>query len=319
MNSNTRNFKIGIFVLVGLIILTIGIVLFGGGKLFREKYVIETYFDQSVQGLDVGAPLKFQGVEVGTVSQIHFVFNDYKTTDKQYVLVRADVYEDSFRGGEGRRLADEYNDIGTFLDILIQKGLRLQLSPQGITGVAFLNMVYVDPNKFQSLEIDWKPKYIYVPSSPGTITIIAQAVENLSENIDLLIAKLQKSIDDANIAQLSEDLITLINNLNDTSTSLNSVLESKEFNSSMEHIQSALSNIDSATTDLPQTVDNLSKTILTIKRLSVRQHQGLDEIIQDLKHSTESIRDILDTGKRQPSWILFGDPPPPVNVIKDEK
>ena len=266
MNSNTRNFKIGIFVIVGLLILAIGIVLFGGGKLFREKYVIETYFDQSVQGLDVGAPLKFQGVEVGTVSQIHFVFNDYRTTDKQYVLVRADVYEDSFRGGEGRRLADEYNDIETFLDILIQKGLRLQLSPQGITGVAFLNMVYVDPNKFQSLKIDWEPKYIYVPSSPGTITIIAQAVENLSENIDLLIAKLQKSIDDANIAQLSEDLITLINNLNDTSTSLNSVLESKEFNSSMEHIQSALSNIDSATTDLPQTVDNLKQNDINDKK-----------------------------------------------------
>ena len=173
MSNKANNFKIGLFILIGMIVIVIGIILFGGGKFFREKYTIETYFDQSVQGLDVGAPLKFYGVQIGNVSNIHFVFNDYQTY-KQYVLVRADIFPDSIKGGAGRRLADEYEDIGVFLNELTEKGLRLELSSQGITGVAFLNMVYTEPDKFPAYDIEWKPKYPYIPSAPGKITIITE-------------------------------------------------------------------------------------------------------------------------------------------------
>ena len=74
MSQKPNYFKIGLFVIAGTLVLAIAIIIFGGGKYFEETYILETYFEQSVQGLDVGAPIKFQGVQVGNISEIGFVF-----------------------------------------------------------------------------------------------------------------------------------------------------------------------------------------------------------------------------------------------------
>ena len=65
-------FKVGIFVIIGSLLIVSGIVLFGAGKFLKKKIIIESYFNQSVQGLEVGAPLKFQGVQIGNVREIGF-------------------------------------------------------------------------------------------------------------------------------------------------------------------------------------------------------------------------------------------------------
>ncbi len=316
MSSKTSNFKIGLFVLIGLILVIITVILFGGGKFFKEKYTIETYFDQSVQGLDVGAALKFNGVQIGDVSEIHFVFNDYET-NKQYVLVRANIYPDLVRRGGGRRLADVHEDVGVFLNKLVKKGLRLELASQGITGVAFLNMVYIEPDKFPAYDIEWKPEYPYIPSKPGTITIITEAIENLSEDVGSLINELRKSLKDANIAKIGQDLDKLIIDFNRTATNLNTILESEEVGSSLKHLSSALANIDKSTTNLPQTLSELSKIMLNIKRLTLRQQQDIDNILQNIIATTQKLTEMLNTGKRQPSWMLFGNPPPKINEVSE--
>ncbi|NIT13388.1 MAG: MCE family protein, partial [Candidatus Dadabacteria bacterium] len=248
MSSKTSNFKIGLFIIIGMIVTVIGIVLFGGGEFLRERYTVETYFDQSVQGLDVGAPLKFNGVQIGNVSEIHFVFNDYNT-NKQYVLVRANIFPDSVARGGGRRIADEYEDVGVFLNELVEKGLRLELSSQGITGVAFLNMVYVEPEKFPPYDIEWKPKYPYIPSAPGAITVITQSIENLTASLE--------SID---FKELSEDLRALISDIDSVSNNLNQILESDDVRSSITNLRKVMENLNSASEKLPRTINQLNKT-----------------------------------------------------------
>ncbi|MCI0481858.1 MAG: MlaD family protein, partial [Candidatus Dadabacteria bacterium] len=102
MSQKPNYFKIGLFVVLALVILAGAIIFFGGGKFFEEKVTVETYFDQSVQGLSVGSSLEFQGVQIGNVSYIGFAFNEYKT-NRQYVLVRAEIYGDKVAGkGKGR-------------------------------------------------------------------------------------------------------------------------------------------------------------------------------------------------------------------------
>ena len=96
-------FKIGLFVIAATLLLAAAIIIFGGGKFFEKKTTIETYFDQSVQGLNVGASLEFQGVQIGNVSYIGFVFNEYHTK-KTYVLVRAEIYLDKVAGEGKKRL-----------------------------------------------------------------------------------------------------------------------------------------------------------------------------------------------------------------------
>ena len=68
--ENLRYFKIGLFVIGATIIAIFGVVALGVGTVFKTKNLVETYIEESVQGLDVGSPVKFRGVLVGKVDEV---------------------------------------------------------------------------------------------------------------------------------------------------------------------------------------------------------------------------------------------------------
>jgi len=313
MSRKANYFKIGAFVIIGLAIAVIGIVVFGAGKFFRHKIMIETYFDQSVQGLNVGAPLKYQGVQVGNVKEIGFAFNYYQTS-YTYVVVRAEIQQELV--GERKslgRIPTEEERISRIKE-LIETGLRLQLDSQGITGVAFLNLANLDPKRFPPLKIDWEPESLYIPSAPGTITQITQAVENLTgtlETIDIkgmtdkvnqILVSTDKAIEDAQIPVIAKDVRELLDALENNSKRLDSILESQE-------VKQTLKN-------LSQTLENVNTASRKFNRFSSTQREELDRILEDIRATTENLRELTDTVKRYPSWFLFGNPPPPLNEVK---
>ena len=63
MSAKANYFKIGVFTLSSAALALVGIVVLGAGTLFERSIMMETYIDESVQGLDVGAPIKFRGVK----------------------------------------------------------------------------------------------------------------------------------------------------------------------------------------------------------------------------------------------------------------
>ncbi|KRT64234.1 MAG: paraquat-inducible ABC-type transporter [Candidatus Dadabacteria bacterium CSP1-2] len=313
MSRKANYFKIGAFVIIGFAIAVIGIVVFGAGKFFRHKIMIETYLNQSVQGLNVGAPLKYQGVQVGNVTEIGFAFN-YYPTPYTYVVVRAEIQQELV--GERKslgRIPTEEERVSRIKE-LIEQGFRLQLDSQGITGVAFLNMVHLDPKRFPPLKIDWEPESLYIPSAPGVITQITEAIENLTgtlETIDIkgmtdkvnqILVNTDKAIEDAQIPLIAQDIRELLEVLENSSKRLDSILHSKE-------VQQTLTN-------LSQTLENINTTSRKVSRFTSSERHELDRIIEDLRVTTENLRELTDTAKRYPSWFLFGNPPPPLNEVK---
>lgn len=307
MSQKPNFFKIGLFVVLALLILAGAIIFFGGGKFFEEKTTIETYFDQSVQGLSVGASLEFQGVQIGNVSYIGFAFNEYKT-NRQYVLVRAQIYSNKIAGkGKGRLYETDKARVEGFKE-MISQGLRLQLASQGITGIAFLNAVYLDPKRYPALEHEWKPEYQYIPSAPGTITQITETIEQLSDSIDnidfkqiseeieKLVVSLNKTVEDAKVGELSKDLKELIRSLNSTVTELDTMLKSND-------AKQTLANVTAITSDLRTALNR------TDRLLSSREH-SLKLTMENIERVTEDARELMDMLKKYPSWVLFGNPPP---------
>src|SRR5574341_165023 len=303
MSRKANYFKIGAFVIIGFAIAVIGIVVFGAGKFFRHKIMIETYFDQSVQGLNVGAPLKYQGVQVGNVKEIGFAFNYYPTS-YTYVVVRAEIQQELV--GERKslgRIPTEEERVSRIKE-LIEKGFRLQMDSQGITGVAFLNMVQLDPNRFPPMKTDWQPEYLYIPSAPGTITQITEAIENLTgtlETIDIkgmtdkvnqILVNTNKLIEDAQIPAISQDIRGLLEALEGNSKKLDSILESQE-------VKQTLKN-------LSQTLENVNTASRKFNRFSSTQREELDRILEDIRATTENLRELSDTAKKYPSWFIFG-------------
>jgi phospholipid/cholesterol/gamma-HCH transport system substrate-binding protein/paraquat-inducible protein B len=326
MSAKTNYYKIGVFVIVGFIIVVIGIIVFGAGKFFRAKVTIETYFNQSVQGLDVGAPLKFQGVQIGNVSEISFVFN-YYNTEYDYVLVRAEIYPELVgprlsRGGILPEL--ERKDL---LKAMIDKGLRLELASQGVTGVAFLNMLYLDPKRYTPLKIDWEPDYFYVPSAPGTITLITQALEDLTQTIqsidikgiadkvDLLLVNTNKVVEDAQVAAVSQDIRRLVASLENNSKRLDAIMGSEEVQQSLKDASKALQNINVASQELPRTIAEFNRGLSSLNTFTASQQQEIEIILDEIRRVSENLSELMDTARKYPSWVLFGNPPPRLDEV----
>ena len=307
MGQKPNFFKIGLFVIAGTLVLAIAIIIFGAGKFFEEKYVVETYFDQSVQGLEVGAALKFQGVQVGNISEIGFVFQEYDT-DYQYVIVRADIYPNRGRSHGKPKMFIDDTDRQRGLEKMIEKGLRLQLASQGVTGIAFLNAVYLDPELYPPLNIDWKPDFPYIPSAPGTIEQITQTIEKLtktiesinfkeiSDDVEQLVVTLNMAVQQADIPQLSKDMQNLLVSLDKAVVNTDKILQSKD-------VKKTLANIS-------QTTEELKATLRRTDRLIQNREHNVQTILQNVERISEDVREFMVTVKRYPSWVLFGEPPP---------
>lgn len=316
MNNKPNFFKIGLFVILGTLILAGAIIFFGAGKFFEEKYVVETYFDQSVQGLSVGAALTFQGVQVGNISEIGFVFQDYDT-DRQYVLVRAEIYPNKGRHRGKPKLFIDDSNREKGLKRMIDKGLRLQLASQGVTGIAFLNAVYLEPESYPPLNIDWKPDYPYIPSAQGTIAQITQMIEKLtktiesidfkeiSDDVEQLVVTLNMAVQQADIPQVSSDLQELLVTLNQTVSNTDKIIKSKD-------LKETLANI-------AQTTEELKVTLRRTDRLIQNRENNVGAILQNVERISEDLGEFMITLRRYPSWVLFGEPPPHIGHEKKEE
>lgn len=327
MSRKAHYYRIGVFVIIGFVITVVGIVVFGAGKFFRTKIIIETYFDQSVQGLEVGAPVKYRGVQIGNVKEISLVFNHYKT-EYNYVLVRSEIYPKAIGIQKTLGRMPTKEEHRKAVKLLIEKGLRLKLDSAGITGVAFLNLVYLDPKQYPPLKIDWKPEYMYIPSAPGTIAVVTQAIENftrkletidvegITDKVNQILVNANKAIEDAQIAALSKDIRGLVGSLNTNSKNFNSIMQSKEVRQSLKDLSQALANINTASSEFPKTVAGVDRSVSEFSRFTSSQQPEVEQIIWNIKQITENLRELTDTAKRYPSWVLFGNPPPRLDEVK---
>src|SRR5215831_7143669 len=226
MSLKANYFKLGLFVIGAVIAGVIVLVVIGSGRWFQPKLTIETYFNESVQGLDVGSKLKYRGVAIGDVTRIGFSYNKYQldrpmTQRVRYVLVEAQI-QPKLLGG--RAATGDLTDLAN-AKAEVEKGLRIRLAPQGITGTSYLEIDYVDPPP-PLLPIDWTPDNIYIPSSPSTVTQIVSAASDILET-------LRKLDLDATLANLNRLLVTANNRISavdaaDISASTSRVLHKLE-------------------------------------------------------------------------------------------
>jgi len=66
----TTSFFIGLFVLLGVIAIVGSIIWLGSSQFMKERKFYVTYVDGSVQGLEQGGAVKYQGVPVGNIKKI---------------------------------------------------------------------------------------------------------------------------------------------------------------------------------------------------------------------------------------------------------
>lgn len=237
--AHNNYFKIGVFVLTGVGLLVAVIVIVAGSALFEKRISAETYFNESVQGLDIGAPVKYRGVTIGRVKSIGFVKDKYPPPEGfphpwRYVYVEMDLHPRALAG-----LDLPFNDHNAIIEQIISSGMRIRLTTQGLTGVAFLELSFYDPLLNPPLPINWTPRELYFPSAPSTLSRIESALESMgrfmrdidtidfkeiAKTINGLIHSMDKALADANVKDFGQLLVQSTTELRDALKRVNKIV-----------------------------------------------------------------------------------------------
>ncbi|TGL59366.1 MCE family protein [Leptospira ognonensis] len=306
-SANSSYLKVGIFVLASFFILIGFIVTFTASAFFQRSVKLETYFDESVQGLDIGSPVKHRGVKVGSVEGITFVQNEYKSklNEEQselygrYVVIKMSV-PDFVKETSG-------DDMKHTVERMIQSGLRVRLASQGLTGTAYLEVDYLNPEKNPPLAISWTPKTIYIPSAPSTISRFTASVDKffdklekadvsrILEGVDDLIKNLNATVTQANLGAISKEAVGLLSDLRKTNQEVKSLIAQPE-------LQNTPKKLD-------QTITQLQGTIKRLDTILASNQGDIGSAIENLRIASEDLKEVTANAKKYPSQLLFGEAP----------
>lgn len=325
MSSRANYFKIGLFVLSAAIIAVAGLIVFGSRSFWQEKIYAESYFEQSVQGLDVGSPVKFRGVQIGRVESIGLVSAAYATRQR-YVLVRFSLYRDAFGAPDQARLAD-------FIEEEVARGLRIRLAFPGVTGTAYLETDYVDEPRPTAPLIDWQPMYPFLPSMPSTIARYSEAIDGILKNIDQIdlqrlgsgldqvLSAVSELLESGQAEEIGHQTLGLITDLRSTARRLDRLLADTEdpLGEALQRLPETIRKYDQLATrlntlagDLPEATVPLGATLQQFNALLAREQPKIGAILSNLQQVAENLREMTDDGRLHPARMFFGAPPPPV-------
>ena len=313
MIGQPNYFKIGMFVIAAFLLLAAALIYLGADRMMRPKVFLETYVDGTVQGVDIGSPVKFRGVQIGRISRIDFVFNEYGTEPggtgrNDYVFLEMEIYRKLFRGmftGDAEQILND----------AVKQGLRVMLQPQGITGLNFAELNYVpQPERAPPLKIWWTPRRQYIPSAPGTLTSMLDSVNRIMDSFGSL-----------DVGDTLKELNAVMQNFNTALTRLQSNLDEMNLTETGANLQKLVDEMRNKVAALP--VDQLTedgRKMMTTVTAAAGEMQGLVDrledspllneravggIIDDFESTAENFRILSENLRDTPSLILWGKPP----------
>jgi paraquat-inducible protein B len=324
---NTLFLRVGMLALA-TIALAIGFILYlTAGQFGRQSDYFETYVGESIVGLDVGASVRFRGVQIGRVTEISLAAALYDMPESH--ANRAAMQLVVIRFAVERAVARI-----TSLDDMIAAGLRTRIASQGITGVTYLEIDILDPRRYPPIQVPWKPRYDHVPAVPSTITQVTSAAEQILRRLEAL--DIEALVNNA--AGLMADLRRQVNGgevaialreASETLTELRAEIRKARFEDTAAELRDAIHHLGEAgrsTQELmssrevrdalariPAAVTALEQTLRTARGTTADLQADLSPLMRDLRSSVANLRDTTEALRRNPSQTLLGAPPPPPN------
>lgn len=326
--NTTRYFKLGLFMLITVGALVAGAITLGAGRMFEKSVEIETCFDESIAGLEVGAPVKHRGVTIGHVQSIRFPVEPSakgNTTGEpfRYILVKMAIDPHVVADVNERRLKP-------ILDRMVAKGLRARVSRSGLAGSAYIDLNYLDPSRYPIASISVRTQDLFVPSAPGAFNQVVDALTDIAtklqkadldqvvRHVDGLILHVDQSVQDLQVAELRTRAVAILDHVQSVSTRLQQILDDPRVAQVISdlpeisgHVRRVTGRVDELIKNgkLDQSAVHLQHTLAETDDLLATQSDNVRTILNDLRATIANARELTDEVKANPAQLLFGQPP----------
>lgn len=338
MKRKANATMIGSFVMAGAALIAVTIIALAGNTLFTSKEHAVMHFSGSVYGLQVGAPVVFRGVRVGSVESIE-VFYD-RATDSFSIPVVVGLDSNVVSGLDGKR-ADV--DVGLALPALIERGLSGQLATQSL----LTGLLYVDLDLRPQRERSVRGTYDGVTEIPTTVTAIQNIRDQfegmdfraIADDLSAIAASARAVVAGPQLKQALNDLTEMAASFNRMSTRLDKRLDplADELQQALAATRKAMEDMQQAAQSVNQTADGVGRTsdrvgellapdsplVQNLQRAADEVGRtaaalraatsgdstlmvGADRALEDLSRAARALRDLAETLAQQPDAILRG-------------
>lgn len=334
MSASARtHFSVGLLVLIGAGLVLAFVLFLTQERLGGRDAVFETYIRESVGGLEVGSAVRYRGVAVGRVAQIGLAAAEYRRPEGvpfaaafQLVVVRFTVS------------LDVIGEIPTLSEAVAQ-GLRARVASQGITGVSYIELDFVDPDRTVITRVPWTPRHPWIPAIPSTVAQVQTVLENvmrqlqdvnfagLIDNLNALLlefgqlargADLGTAIGEATalLADLraslaGADLPAIARELRETGAATRRVIEGEELLAALRALSQTTQDMRATTQRLPALLTQVEAVLRAARGTTTDFQAEIAPLLRDLRATAANLRETTEVLRRAPSQALFGAPPPP--------
>lgn len=324
MSKAANKTLIGAFVLGSIVLALAVAIILGSGRLFSHNFINVMYFRGSVKGLNVGSPVMFRGVKVGSVSKIELIYDARDLSFLIPVYVEIDPSKMVYVGHKpGTQHTQE----------LISKGLRAQLDMQSfVTGQLMVNLDLFDKDK-PAVLIGLDKRYDEIPTIPTSLEMLTKKIQELpfqdlfdrilsvSKGLDRLVnapdtQQSFKSINQAvrelkkTVQAVNREIDPIMVNLRDSSVSIRSA--SRNIDASFSGDRGIPTQIDGTLKAARDTLTQADKTLRFMETLVTDKSSVIDDAdtaLDEVTNAARSIRFLADYLERHPESLIRGKRP----------
>ncbi len=236
MSKKASPAVIGGFVVGALVLVVAGVLVFGSGKFFADIVKSVMYFEGDIKGLRVGASVDFQGVQIGTVSDIKAVVDPKEI--RAHIPVVVEISRDKL-AWVGERPAK-----GAMFRQLIERGIRAQLQSESmVTGQLFIQLDFHPEAPTTEPRIDPLTNLPEIPTVPTTMQEVQQTVRKALEKIGEL------------------PLEEIVKNLHDTLEGIDRLVNAPEVMEAVRHLNTTLTEVQQLVRNVNKQVEPVSASV----------------------------------------------------------
>jgi phospholipid/cholesterol/gamma-HCH transport system substrate-binding protein len=304
MARRASHLVIGLFTSIGIIIGAGVILWLGASKYFEKGETYVTYFDESVQGLQVDSTVKYRGVDIGRVKQIRVA------PDNRLIEV---VMKIQLRGE-------------------LEKTVVSELKTAGITGIVYVELDRMDPSEpSRSPRIDFPSEYPIIPSRPSEIRQILSGVDSIIEKINqmdfgTISSRMESAARSAENFFGGPKMQSILVNLESVTASLDSTIGKVDRAMADGKFEDVLGETKATLTEarllmktmrdelgemkLAQTAGKADRLVENLDRRTRAMSLEIRATSESLRRTSESLERLVDRLGNNPSDLFFSSPPP---------
>jgi ABC-type transporter Mla subunit MlaD len=311
--ARSQNWKVGLFVLTGVLLLVMTIMLMIGVEINKPRDRYKIRFDESVSGLEAGSAVRYRGVLVGTVDRILIPKDDITKVEVQISVEK---------------------------DMPIKTDTKAMLSRVGITGLQYIELLA------GTAESPRLPPGSFIPAQLSVFGSLTGTAQGAAEKLDLLLANLLYITDREKVDKLIGEVSTIMASVRESTGRAQEVLAAATRASNRadtlainlndllvrneEHLDSLIVNLDATTAALNRTFAEIERTQLVanagatsaavrdvaedLREILGIHRRTVSETLVNLRETSANLNEFSRVVRNQPSLLLRSSPAEEPNI-----